>query len=358
MNRAAHPLRQLGVTVAATLGLLALSGCGRQPATSAPTPTGAPAASGEDAKLAEALRALSQGPLPPLPPLNPAVIDRLAQQQPELASVREELAELESRAIANVVTQPASAQVTPAPLSRDLPWTRALAVILDGFVPQARAAGPAIADVPGLASMAPGLSSLIFTRMMADVPDRAVGARPGEARRSDIPGPNRASATLAVEARDGRTSVSLATQVEAQIFLLEAGSKITLETRSLCPDAEGHVEFTIRLEQKGQAGTGGRVRHGGLREARVHITVDEQAGIAGASMDARTSESFNADGRPVFIEEETRWTAGAGGEWNFGDRTVRQLSRASQQATQDDQRELEEAWLQTASLGESAADAA
>jgi len=348
--------------MASAVMLAALAGCDRreqapgQDSVAAVGPDGAAVAALPNGAL-EAVRALKTDPSAPFRPLNLQVIDALSARMPELASVRGELADRERRALTALFRQYPGVEVQVAYAEPARPNRVGWARMVEGLLPSAHAQS-SMANVQGLrAIVAPG-SATNLVALLGGVPDDARGARNGAVRREEIPGKSGPDASLEVTAKDGATTITLETRVDAPLFLLEAGSKLALSTQSLCPDASGQATLTMRLDQGGKAGASGRLSFDRGREATVRIQVDDRAEVASAEIDTRYSERFSDGDRQVYMEAGTRWALGAGGESASAVMKSHRLLRQSSQAQDGDGRRLMDGLQESYQLGLAAKDAA
>ena len=59
------------------------------------------------------------------------------------------------------------------------------------------------------------------------------------------------------------------------------GTKMSLSGKTFCPDANGRVEFTVKMDQKASAkGLGSMAQQSGTLEAIVEATTNERGDVA------------------------------------------------------------------------------
>lgn len=222
-----------------------------------------------------------------LQPMAGAVIDALARQVPELAAHRAEFVSRE-RALLTQATgalaaasgkvameRPADAETSVA-LPQPRFATPGAGSILSWIIPAARA------QSAGTGTGMTGFSAGFLLGGMA-----GTGARKGEGGRlaKEFNGKGGEKVSLAVDvAKNGVVDASISSNVDIPQLGAQAGGQTGISTRTLCPDAEGRVEFTIRLRSGGAAGSAG---HSSTKEAHVALVVDDNAEIA--SIDIRAS---------------------------------------------------------------------
>jgi hypothetical protein len=301
------------------------------------------------AAQALAVRAVS------LPVLNATVFDGMNELVPGLAAHRRAAEELERGAIEHVLAKfarregmakpPSVVLLSPQSMPAHSGVASAAAFMLDWLVAPAHAQG---LDWPTLQAAAVGS---IFTTLMGDIGDAGKLPAGKEASRADYSGKSGADASIVVSGDDnGSPTVSLTTKVDVPIFLLEANSKLTLNTAGLCPDAAGKVEFTIKLGQGGRAGSGSSVIYDRNREAKVIAFTNDQAEIANAEIQTQYAERSTANNRQVYAEAATSWHMDGG---NLKDLTMTksELVRASSQTNSTDNKMLADGAIQSMLMG-------
>ncbi|MBY8821810.1 hypothetical protein [Sphingomonas colocasiae] len=246
-----------------------------------------------DAALAD-VRATDR---PVLQPMTGAVIDALARQNPALAAhgdafvARERalLAEATAALIAHdggeaPARAPADAGTAMMQPPRSQRVATGAAGILSWMIPPAHAQGGGGGQAAGMT----GFSAGFLLGGMA-----GTGAKRGEAGKlaKDFNGKGGEKVSLAVDvAKNGVVDASVSSNVDIPQLGAQAGGRTSISTRTLCPDAEGRVEFTVRLRSGGAAGSAG---YSSIKEAHVALVVDDNAEIAGtdirASYDSSTS---------------------------------------------------------------------
>lgn len=282
---------------------LVLAGCGgRDPA--APTDTG-------DGNALTALgratwQRVAAAKLPSeMPALNVAVLDALAEFEPGLAAHRAQIEAEERAAVRAVFTNfapPAAVAWHAQPIA--LPTIRGQRSLFDLIIPVAQAAEAGFGE---LQTAAIGTN---FTRFAGG------GLRNGppnqEVSRTEYPGKNGPQASLVVTTDgNGVAEATLETKADLPPFLMEANSKVSIKTTSLCPDANGKVSLTIKQQQGGHAGAGGAISYSKTLEAQVDITVNDEAEIASTDIQTHYSQQGSGGGgKSTAIEGRSGWHAG------------------------------------------------
>lgn len=298
-------LRNPGQLACGALALqLALAGCG------GPGPA-APANTAADSTLTalgrDAWQRIAAAKLPAeMPALNVAVLDALAEFEPGLAAYRAQI-EAEERAAVRAVlagfAPPASAwRRQPA----TLPTGRGRRSLFDSLIPAAQAAEAGFGE---LQTAATGTN---FTRFAGGAlrngpPNQTVS-------RAEYPGENGPKASFVVSTdENGIAEATLETKAALPNFLMEANSKVSIKTTSLCPDANGKVSLTIRQQHGGHAGASGATSYSKTLEAQVDITVNDEAGIASADIQTHYSEQGSGAGKSAAMEGRSGWHDGGAG---------------------------------------------
>lgn len=102
--------------------------------------------------------------------------------------------------------------------------------------------------------------------------------------------------TLGVDvARDKTVTTSVESNVKIAQLGAEANGTTSVSARDLCPDAEGRVKFTTRVQRSGSLAGGASVQ--GKIEVRIEIVVNEQAEIASSLIDASYDVSTTGSGQ-------------------------------------------------------------
>lgn len=133
-------------------------------------------------------------------------------------------------------------------------------------------------DGDSLVSILSGFSSGM---LMANMVGRGSEGKADSLKQS-IDGPDGEKVTVTKDAKaDGTVSVSLESNVDVIPLGLVGGTKTSLSSKTFCPDANGRVEFTIKMEQQASAkGLGSFASQTGTLEATVEVTTNESGGIA------------------------------------------------------------------------------
>jgi predicted small lipoprotein YifL len=279
--------------VATVAALVALGGCGeKSPATAPPAAPAKPVAA-----AAPAMRPVSVPKYDanaPMPGLAIHVVDELAKDVPELARHRERLLASERKATQQVLdaarfaSKPAVKKSASAWLPPLLAWSEAVL----GFIPSADAADGG--NVPGYTIMGMVYSTLIG----------GVGAMVGKGElSSDFKGKDGSvdgSLRIAPD-KEGRATVTVETKIDAAELFLKANSRLTI-TGSMCPDANGLVDFSIKLSSDGRAGSGGSTIYDRNIEGHVMASVDDDANLVNVAYQLDQSTRSTAGGRQVYVD--------------------------------------------------------
>ena len=295
-----------------------------------------------------ALAAVRLDTAAPMPALSAPVWQALAGDVPEAAAQRARLEAAEQRTLATLARQfnerldarlpQRRAGVAPqAPKLAALPpvrmsnaWQRAGERLTD-WLPQAHAQG---LDADGAAGVVIANSTIGLFGGVGDL-GRVAPGTDLSGLNNDLKGQDGETATVRVTAdADGTPTVELASSVTLPL-VLTANSKVSLTTAGLCPDAAGKLSFTLRLSQGGHAGSGSNVAYDRETEAKVSVTVGEDAEIVEADIHTRQGERSTAGGRQVYVETATDWHVSGPGVGQIGLRGHR-LVRASSQANASD----------------------
>lgn len=184
---------------------------------------------------------------------------------------------------------------------------------LDPFewiVPPAHAMSKAPA-APSAADYVVTLGGHVATSMFGALGD---GQHSGEAEQKSIEfkGSNGETASLDVSIdENGQISGSIASNSDIAVLGLAANSKVSLVTTTLCPDAAGKVEFTIKLSQGGVGGPGGTSYTRNL-EAHVVATVDDNANVSDAQIDTKYDQRSGSGANAASVHGHTSWDSPGG----------------------------------------------
>lgn len=256
--------------------------------------------------------------------LNGAVVAVLAESRPELAAHRAEIERREKAALKAVIAEyraweagrpgaaprPAGSAATSAfaPPPRR-PVARAFDP-LGWIVPPAHAMSETpSAPNPGdyVASMGGHVATSIFGTL-------GDGEKSGRAEQKSVEfkGDDGESASLDVSVdANGEITGSIASNAAIAPLGMEANSKVSLVTTTLCPDASGRVEFTVKLSQGGAAGPGGASYTRNL-EAHVVATVDDNANISDARIDTKYDQRSGSGKDAASMRGRTSWASSGG----------------------------------------------
>lgn len=253
---------------------------------------------------------------PAFPSLNAETVDVLSREVPELAKHRSAIeaadkallaqaaAELAERATPQgepAVAGPAGPRVSSAPAMS----SRRFAPGAGGWiVPAAHAQN---LDVSGVTSAISGVSG---ASLLGGIADSVSGSGSYE---SVIEGKGGERAVISVKAdSDGTVTSSVSSNTDIPILGLQANAKTTFVTKSLCPDASGRVEFTIRLNQTGTAGASGAASYDSSVEAQVVLTVNDNAELADQQIHTRYSRKTAGGKGGTAIAGEADWHTDGG----------------------------------------------
>ncbi len=239
-----------------------------------------------------------------MPALNVVVLDALAEFEPGLAVHRAQIEAEERTAVRALLTDvapPAAVAWRAQPAARPAGGVRRS--LFDSIIPAAHAAET------GWGELQTAATGTNFTRFAGG------GLRNGppnqEVSRSEYPGENGPKASFVVTTdENGVAEATLETRAELPNFLMQANSKVSIKTTSLCPDANGKVSLTIKQQQGGHAGAGGATSDGSTLEAQVDITVNDEAEIASADIQTYYSQQGSGGGKSTTMEGRTGWHAG------------------------------------------------
>lgn len=149
---------------------------------------------------------------------------------------------------------------------------------------------------------------------------------------ADLSGKDGQRASLrATVSADGTPGVELSSSADLPQLFLQGGSKVSVSTSGLCPDATGRLAFTIKLSQAPRPGSDGTTAYDRETEVRVEAAVGDNAELAGADMHSRQNERSSAGGRQVYVETAGDWRqTGTGANMEVADRGFRVLRQSSQ----------------------------
>jgi len=262
-------------------------------------------------------------PHAPFPALNADAFDALSAAVPELVRHREEVLAAEREAIKGVLGDMRAKSHTAAMTVGDPTNNVRMLTSALGPRPDAKTVTAwGFANDNWVHSLISGRFNLIPVAMAAESDLSSLGfaqqflighqvgflmvADLGKVNQSDVgsksvtlkdaqSGKVIANMTLSVDTAGGPPTSELATTVTMPVFGLDAHSKVSL-TGELCPNAEGKVDFTMRLSSVGRAGRAGSVFYDQNIEARVTATVGDDANIVTSDFDVRqTTRSAAGD---------------------------------------------------------------
>lgn len=202
-------------------------------------------------------------------------------------------------------------------------------------------------DIDNLLTSVSGYSA---GTMMANMIGRGSGGETGSETRS-IDGPDGEKVTVTRDSQaDGTMSISLESNVDVAPLGVVGGTKMSLSGKTFCPDANGHVEFTIKMEQQASAkGLGSLAKQTGTLEAIVEVTTNERGEVASTVIktkyDRKSSGASGASGASGSAVWTTRGgnveitgqpsgsTSGAAGEAHANSATVSAMALGSAAAS-------------------------
>jgi hypothetical protein len=252
----------------------------------------------------------------PFPALNADVFDALSAEVPELAKHREEVMAAEREAIKGVLddmrAKSKTANMTRGDAADNLrtsttaPCLRADAknaavsrignegwagLLIGGRFDLVPVAMAAEADLSSLGNTQQFLIGhqvgFLMVADLGNVTQLDVGSRSVTLRENGKEnGKVIADMTISVDTAGGPPTTELTTTISMPTLGLEANSKVSL-TGELCPDSNGKVDFTIRLSSNGRSGRAGSVFYDKNIEARVRVTVGDDANIVSSDLDMR-----------------------------------------------------------------------
>ena len=297
--------------LAAGLALL-LSACGSPPLEQA----------AQDAKTAAA-RLPGNVEIDP-PALNAAVFAAMAADKPELAAHQADAEQREKAALKNVFAQYRAWEASRAGAKASHSASSSLAYLrpivpfsahssgqpftpLDWIVPPAHAMGVAPAQ-PSTGDYVASMGGHIATSIFGALGDGEKSGQP-EHKSVGFKGDNGESASLDVSVdANGQVTGSITSNSVIAPLGIEANTKVSFVTKTLCPDAAGSVEFTVKLSQGGVAGPGGGSYNRNL-EAHVVATVDDNANVSNAQIDTKFDQRSGSGKNASSVRGQTSWNA-------------------------------------------------
>lgn len=302
------PRKRRAVALAIAVGLL-LAACGNEQqggvAGKGPSPGGA-AVKGIAKPIDVALPVIDRNA--PFPALSGTVLEALAVEVPDLAGRREAILAAESAALTRVLgarkgkAPPAKTRVSS---SRRLP-AGFVGTVLDRLVPPAQA-GDFAAD--SLMSMIVGHN---FVSLLGTAGANESTAQDGPGRTVETLDGGRVVASATTSVENGQAVATLETTVDLPLVFLQANSKLSL-IGSVCPAADGKVEFTLKLGAGGHAGSGGAAQYDQNVEVKVLLQVDDDAEIADTRFDVKQATRSTLGGRQAYVESNLSMPGGMAG---------------------------------------------
>lgn len=110
--------------------------------------------------------------------------------------------------------------------------------------------------------------------------------------------------------KDGVVTTTIESNVDVPPLGMVAGTRTSISTKTLCPDAEGRVDLTIRLRRSGN--TGNAAATGQSVETRVSIVVNDQAEIASAEFQTKYDAATSGKGGGARITGAARFAMNDG----------------------------------------------
>ncbi len=253
-----------------------------------------------EADAAKAIAGMNMPADPQFPAFNAEMLLALSADVPALRSRLPALESAERANLARAATlirawakegEPAKPAARARAVLPAMPHRRAAAFDPGGWlVPSAQAQ-----NLETVVTMISGYSS---GALLGSMVGRGSGGEVGSETRSiDGPGGEKISVTRDANA-DGTMTVSLESNVDVLPLGIVSGTKTSLSSKSLCPDANGRVEFTVKTSQRAAAtGLGALAQQSGTLEAIVEVTVNESAEIASTVIQTKYDRKSNgADG--------------------------------------------------------------
>lgn len=303
-------------------------------------------------------------PNAPFPALSTNVFDALSTEVPELVKHREAVLAAEQDAIKGALNDfrskskaankkrgdaiPESASFrTPDLATRPRTNLESASLVRDGNYDQTATSIEGLFNLTPVAMAADefDLSSLGFLQqmlighqigfMMADNGDFKTGKGSRTVSMKDgKTGEVQATMTLSVEKDGGPLIMELTTKISMPVFGLDANSKVTL-TGELCPNSDGKVDITVKGASNGRAGSSGSVIYDKNLEARIMVTVGDDANVAGADFDLRQATRSTAGGREIYVDtsQSGQMTGDKYSNGKFGELKV---NRASSKVSGED----------------------
>jgi hypothetical protein len=311
----------------------------------------------------EAAAVATRAPPVDLPALSAGVIGELAADVPELGAQREALEAREREAVQHVLADLRGKLPAVAALQRRHTIPAAIAHVVPAREGRRSGSGGLIATAVA------GESELTWSELRSAAVGKTFGELAGaldgikiqagqEAMRANYPGKSGNDAALVVKGEEGgRATIALDTKIDMTLFLVEANSRVSLTTASLCPDVNGKVEFKIALSSGGHAGSGRNVAFDHTREANVVALVNDQAEIDTADVATNYGDRSTRDGKQAYTEGATTWRL-KNGSSSEATAIDHRLVRASSQATAEHTAAMKDGLLESLILGESALKAA
>ncbi|PYT01989.1 MAG: hypothetical protein DMF63_03910 [Acidobacteria bacterium] len=275
------------------------------------------------------------------PAISTDMIDALITDIPELSKHRDEMLDAEREAIngllADMREEPRAAQ-TYLPSRPEEPaetYYRSITNLAGDIklIPAAYAAEPDLSGLGGLQQYLIGHQIGYFSVDAGSIGKGDRGKSKTVEMKDEKTGEVQASMIISV-ADDGSVSTELTTKISMAIFGLDANSKVKV-TGNMCPDSEGKVDLAIEQNSNGRAGSSGSVIYDKNLSAKIKVSVNDDAEVAGMDVDFKQATRSTAGGRQVYVEtrQSGHGTTGTYSEMKFDDA---RLERSSSQATADD----------------------
>jgi len=282
-------------------------------------------------------------PAAPFPAMSGPTLDALAADVPGLAKVKDAVLAAERDALKGAFDN-GLAKSNPAAKSK--PARKKVGAATPSWMPAAGAGSFSLISVAmageagaigmdNLMTMVVANNLIVLSGDSVSNQDTSSG---GGSKTVSMPGKEAgtvdASMTLSAEA-GGPVTSEVTTKVNLPLYFLEANSKASI-TGDLCPNADGKVEFTMKLASDGRAGSGGSSIYDRSVEAKIAATVGEDANTVNADIEMKQATRSTAGGRQVYVESSQTGRVPSG---DFSRMTVDQpkLIRASSQATSADE---------------------
>lgn len=178
---------------------------------------------------------------------------------------------------------------------------------LDWIIAPAYAMGVAPSP-PNTGDYAASVGGHMATSIFGTLGDGVKSGQP-EQKSVEFKGDKGESAALEVSVdASGQVTGSIASSSAIAPLGIEANSKVSFTTTTLCPDASGRVEFAVKLSQGGAVAAGGGTYTRNL-EAHVVAMVDDNANISDAQIDTKYDHRSGSGKNAHSMHGQTSWNS-------------------------------------------------